>query len=113
MTKKKEKTCYLIHYRDPQDGQHQSIKACKITDSPLGLSFIAISEFIFETEGILVNPDEEAKKLRFEDTKTFHLSIYSVLSVSEVGAHKKSLHFKNDKAKLLTLNTDYPAPTNN
>lgn len=113
MTKKKEKTCFLIHYRDPQDGHHQSIKARKISDSPLGLSFIAISDFVFESNSILVNPEEEAKKLRFEDIRTYHLSIYSILSVSEVGDHKKSLSFKNDKANLLTLNNDYPGPSGN
>jgi len=106
MAKKTEKTFFLIHYRDPRDGLHQSIKAKKIKDSSLGLSFVAISDFIFDTNSILVNPDEEAKKVEFEKVKILHLSIYSILSVSEVGEHSKNLSFKNDKATLLHLNND-------
>lgn len=103
MSKKSDPTYYLIHYRDPRDGNHQSIKAKKIKDSSLGLSFVCISEFVFDESGILVNPDEEAKKLEFEDVKSLHLSIYSILSVAEVGAHKKNLSFKKDKSNLLVL----------
>ena len=113
MAKAKQKTYYVIHYRDPKDGNHQSIKARKISDSSLGLSFISISDFVFETNSVLVNPDEEAKKLNFENVKTFHLSIYSVLSVSEVGEHKDPLKFKNDKSNLLVLNNEQSgAPSN-
>ncbi len=110
MAKKDESTYYLIHYRDPRDGEHASIKAKKIKDSSLGLSFIAISEFVFEESTVLVNPDEEAKKLAFENVKTFHLSIYSILSISELGEHKKGLQFKQDKSNLLVLSSD-PAGT--
>lgn len=97
------KTCYLIKYRDPSDGKIIELKAKKIEDSSLGLSFVAISEFIFETHSVLVNPEEESKKKSLENTKTLHLSIYSILSVSEVGEHTPKLEFKNDKAQLLVL----------
>ena len=99
----KEKTYYQIHYRDPKDGEHQSLKARKISDSSLGLSFISISDFVFDKQGILVNPEEEAQKLRFENVKTFHLSIYSVLSISEIGEHENTLEFKNDRSNLFVL----------
>ena len=113
MPKKNEKTFYLVHYRDPSDGTHQSIRARTIKDSSLGLSFVAISEFVFEENSILVNPDEEAKKLEFEAVKTLHLSIYSILSISEVGEHKKNLSFKNDKSNLLVLTNDPAGPPKN
>lgn len=103
MAKKKQNTYFLVHFRDPQDGTHQSIKAKKIADSSLGLSFICLSDFIFDTSSILVNPDEEAKKLQFENVKNYHLSIYSVLSISEVGEHEKPLNFEADKSNLLVL----------
>ena len=106
MAKTTEKTFYLVHYKDPQTGANQSIKARSITDSSLGLSFICLADFVFEDHGILVNPDEEAKKLAFEDIKALHLSIYSIQSVAEVGAHKNNLSFKNDKSNLFVLNTD-------
>ncbi len=106
MSKKSEETYYLIHYRDPRSGDHQSIKAKSIKDSSLGLSFVSISDFVFEEDGLLVNPDEEAKKVQFENIKTLHLSIYSILSVSEIGAHQKKLSFKNDKSNLFVLAND-------
>lgn len=106
MAKKTENTFYQIHYRDPRDGRHQSIKAKKIKDSSLGLSFISISDFVFDDDSPIVNPDEEAKKLEFEHVKTLHLSIYSILSVTEVGEHKKGLSFKKDKSNLLVLTND-------
>ena len=106
----KEKTYFLVHYRDPTDGKPISIKARKITDSSLGISFIAISDFFFEASGILVNPEEESKKLEFEHVKTLHLSLYSILSITEVGEHHNSLQFKHDKAKLLVLNSEHHEP---
>lgn len=110
-TKSKEKTFFLVSYRDPKDGNAVSIKAKKIEDSPLGLSFVSISDFLFDTNSILVNPDEEAKKLEFEKVKTLHLSIYSILSITELGEHERPLSFKNDKSNLLVLNQEQPGNT--
>lgn len=112
MPKKDDKTCFLIDYRDPKDGASVSVKARKVEDSSLGLSFVAISDFVFETNSILVNPEEESKKLKFENIETLHLSIYSILSIAEIGENNK-LEFKNDKSNLLVLQTNPPgAPTN-
>ena len=103
MPKKKDKTLYLIQYREPKDGSYQSIKAQKIQDSPLGLSFIAISDFVFDSSPIVINPNEEAKKLEFEKVKTLHLSIYSIQSICEMGDRGNSLSFKNDKSQIFIL----------
>ena len=113
MPKKDESTCFLIDYRDPKDGLAVSVKAKKVEDSSLGLSFVAISDFVFDTNSILVNPEEESKKLKFENIKTLHLSIYSILSIAEIGKDHKGLEFKNDKSNLLVLKTEQPgAPSN-
>ena len=78
-----------------------------------GISFVAISDFIFDTNSILVNPEEESKKLKFENIETLHLSIYSILSIAEIGENNKGLEFKKDKSNLLVLRSDQPgAPTN-
>ncbi|MCB0378741.1 MAG: DUF1820 family protein [Bdellovibrionales bacterium] len=106
-------TCYYINYRDPKDASLVTLKAKTIEDSSLGLSFVAISDFVFETDSILVNPEEEAKKLQFEDVKTLHLSIYSIVSIAEVGEHKKKLEFKNDKSNLFVLKSDPAGAPNN
>ncbi|MCJ8275881.1 MAG: DUF1820 family protein [Bdellovibrionales bacterium] len=113
MSKKDDKSCFLIDYRDPKDGLAVSVKARKVEDSTLGISFVAISDFVFDTDSILVNPEEEAKKLKFENIETLHLSIYSILSIAEIGENNKGLEFKNDKSNLLVLKSDHPgAPTN-
>lgn len=109
MTKKESSTCFLINYRDPKDGLATSVKAKKVEDSSLGLSFVAISDFVFETNSILVNPEEESKKLQFEKVETLHLSIYSILSIAEMGENNKGLEFKHDKSNLLVLNNETPA----
>ena len=49
-------TYYLVTYRDPKDGQIISLKVKKVTDSSLGLSFIALSDFMFESDMLVVNP---------------------------------------------------------
>ena len=96
-------TYYLVTYRDPKDGQTVSLKAKKVTDSSLGLSFIALSEFIFESDMLVVNPAEEDLKKRFSSVKTIHLSIYSVLSIEEIGLEQKDLSFEKDKSNLVVF----------
>ena len=103
---KKDKTCFLVTYRDPTDHGIVTLKSKTIRDSSLGLSFVALSDFIFETSSVIVDPEEEAKKLRFENIKVLHLSIYSIMSIAEVGDHPQKLEFKNDRSNLLVLRTE-------
>ena len=93
---------FVISYRDPEDGKVVSLNAETIRDSSLGLSFIAISDFVFE-KSLVANPTQEKLKRRFENTKTLHISIYSVVSIEEVGRTHKGLKFKNDKSNLVVL----------
>jgi hypothetical protein len=51
----------------------------------------------------VVNPQEEDMKRRFADVKTLQLSIYTVLSIEEIGAQHTGLRFKKDKSNLLVL----------
>ena len=102
-TTKKPETFYLVSFRDPRDGQIRSIKAKTIRDSTLGLSFVSISEFLFETGSLVVNPAEEYQKQRFENVKSFHLSIYSIISIEEIGMEHSGLNFKKDKSNLVAL----------
>jgi hypothetical protein len=108
---KKEPSCYIVTYRDQKDAIIVSLKVRTIEDSSLGLGFIALSGFIFEQDSILVHPDEEAKKKKFENVKTLHLSIYSIISVTEVGLDVPKLAFKNDKSNLLMMQNSTPAST--
>jgi hypothetical protein len=100
---KKEKTHFVVTYRDPVQDKNVSMRVEKVSDSSLGLSFIQLSGFIFETSNIVVNPDEEALAKRFENTKSLHLSIYSILSIEEVGLAHRGLAFESDKSNLVVL----------
>lgn len=101
-----ERTYFLVHYRDPKEGQIIELKAKKIEDSSLGLGFVRISEFLFETNTLLVKPSEEQLKKRFENVKSLHVSIYSIVSVEELGMEHDGLKFKKDRSNLLALPTD-------
>jgi hypothetical protein len=110
MAQKKQETFYVISYREPKDGKVLTLKAKTVTDSTLGLSFVAISDFIFNTTSVVINPEEEDKKRHFEDVKTLHLSIYSIMSIEEVGPEHKGLKFKKDKSNLVVLSGEQSLP---
>ena len=110
MAQKKQETFFIISYREPKDGKVLTLKANTVTDSSLGLSFVAISEFIFNTTSVVINPEEEDMKKHFEDVKTLHLSIYSIISIEEVGPEHKGLKFKKDKSNLVVLSGEQNLP---
>lgn len=110
MVGKKEETFYLITYRNAGDTKVLTLKARTVADSSLGLSFVAISGFLFDTTSIVINPEEEDQRRRFEGVKTLHLSIYHIISIEEVGLAHKGLKFKKDKSHLVVLTTDQPPP---
>ena len=105
MVKNKADNCFVVTYRDPKDGQVISLKAKDIRDSSLGLSFVAISDFVFDTKALVITPEEESLKKRLENVKSLHLSIYTILSIAEIGLNHKGLAFKKDKSNLLVLPT--------
>jgi hypothetical protein len=102
---RKEDTYYVISYRDPKDTKVKSLNARTIEDSNLGLSFVAVSDFLFK-ESVIIDPSEEDLKDRFADTKRLHLSIYTILSIEEKGDAHEGLTFKHDKANLVVLPSD-------
>ena len=111
MARKKEETMYLITYRNAKDAKVVTLKAKTVTDSSLGLSFVAISDFLFDTKSVVINPEEEDQKRQFEGVKTLPLSIYSIVSIEEVGEEHKGLKFKKDKSNLVVLTLEQPQPS--
>lgn len=115
VAKKESKNYFLIHYRDPKDGSIIGLKARRIEDSTLGLSFVRISEFFFDTNSVVVQPTEVQLEQRFEKVKSLHLSIYSIVSVEEIadgstdGKHP-GLKFKKTKSNLIAFPSDTPSP---
>lgn len=110
MAEKNRETYFIITYRDPRSGKVMTLKARAVTDSSLGLSFVAVSDFIFDTRSRVINPEEEDQKRHFEGVKSLHLSIYSIISIEEVGLEHKGLSFKKDKSNLVVLSSDQTAP---
>jgi len=110
MSNNARETFYLITYREPKDGQIVTLKSRRVADSSLGLSFIALSDFIFDTDSLVVNPAEEDLKKRFAAVKTLHLSIYTVLSIEEVGTEHKGLTFEKDRSNLVVFPTTPRSP---
>ncbi len=106
---KKSDSCYIMTYRDPRDGSIVELKARTIRDSTLGLSFVSISDFVFETSSVVVNPVDEQMQKRFENVRSLHLSIYTIISIEEVGLKHKGLSFKQDRSNLVALPTSSPA----
>ena len=94
-------TCYRITYRDLAEGTVRTLRARAISDSGLGLSFICISEFVFEQYSRLVNPKDEALAEQFKDVKSLHLSMHTIVCIEELGHQNKGLQLEHDRSRLL------------
>ncbi|MEQ1878141.1 MAG: DUF1820 family protein [Bdellovibrionia bacterium] len=110
MAVKNDESYYIINFRDPKDAKVTSLKARTIADSRLGLSFISVSDFVFTESALVADPTEEANKKRYASTKSLHLSIYSVLSIEEMGKANKGLKFKKSKSNVFLLASQSPVP---
>lgn len=99
----KEETFFLVNFRDPKEGKNMAIKVRKIEDSSLGLGFIKISDFIFDTQSRVVQPSEEQAQKRFENVKSLHLSIYNIISIEELGLQHVGLKFRKDRSNLIAF----------
>ncbi len=81
-----------------------SLKARTITDSNLGLGFIRVSDFIFNSSsGIVLDPTGDALRARYEHTKSLHLGLHQILCVEEVGHEHPGLELSSDRSNLLNL----------
>src|SRR4051812_12860689 len=101
MAQKEKDSHYVVHYRDPKTGEILQLKAQSIHDSTLGLGFVCVSEFLFDSGGLVIKPAEEQLQKRLEFVRSLHLSIYSIVSIEEVG--DKKLSFQKDRSNLLVL----------
>ncbi len=100
------RTWFVVTFKDPKDGSVQTVRCRRVSDSSLGLSFVALGDFVWEGGGTIVLPAEESLRKRLEHVKTLHLSLYAVLSVEEVAeseAEPPRLVFEHDRSKVLVL----------
>ena len=96
-------THYVVTYRDSVKDETVTLRARAVHDSPLGLSFLAISDFVFDTNARVIDPSEEALRDRLRDVRTLHLSIYRVLAVLEVGVDHTGLQLTHDRSNLVVF----------
>lgn len=96
-------TWYAVTFREPHESKVTTIKARSVEDSQLGLGFVCFSDFVFETNKVVLNPAEEALQSRYAHVKRIHLPIYAVLSVEEVGEENEGLSLESDRSKLIVL----------
>lgn len=95
---------YILTYHDPQDEEITSLQAKTIGDSNLGMSFICVSDFMLDDiSATVIDPKLEKLRVRFEKTKSLHLSIYNIISIEEIGMEHTGLIFQRDKANLLVI----------
>ena len=102
---------FIVTYRDAKEDKVVECKARTIVDSSLGLSFISISDFVFiNKDSVVVDPNEEYLQKRLKNVRSFHLSIYSIISVEEVGFEQSALKLSKDRSNILVLNGDSNSP---
>ena len=101
---RKPRTYFVITWRDPNnEGKVSTLKAKRIEDSELGPTFVCLSDYVFDTGGLVIDPEQEDLQRRFDDTKRLHLSIYNVLSVEERGRRNKGLQFDQERSSVVFL----------
>lgn len=113
MNPKSKTDHYVVHYKDPENPTKKTItlRCRKIHDSPLGLSFVCLSDFIFDTSGVVVNHIEEELRQRYEHVRSLHISIYTIVSIEEHGHDSPNLRFEKDRSNLVMLNqSDFNSP---
>ena len=101
---RKPRTFFVINWRDQsREGEVRTLKARRIEDSDLGPTFVCLSDFVFDTGGLVIDPEEEDLKSRFADTKRLHLSIYSVLSIEERGRRHPGLQLEQERSSVVFM----------
>jgi hypothetical protein len=79
-----------------------TLKVRTVADSELGPGFICLSDFVWDRSR-LANPVEEAAKARFADTRRLHLSVFTILSIAEIGSDHPGLELGNDRSNLVVF----------
>ena len=96
---------YVVTYRNPDKADDNVVvRVRSISDSQLGPTFVSLSEFVFSSSNSgLINPQDEYAKKRFTNTKTLHLSIYSILTIEEVGGGNAGLSLASKEGQILNF----------
>lgn len=92
---------YRVTFRSPDDQTVTTLRCREVSDSPLGLGFVCLSDFDFEQASAIVNPAAERMQQRFAETQRLHLHIHSVLAVEELT--ERTLALAGDRSNLVVF----------
>ena len=99
----KPRSHYVVTYRDPAGGKTLGLKVRKVEDSELGPTFVALSEFLFESTSPIIDPALEDLRKRYEHTRKLHLSLYHIVSIEEVGRRNPGLDLSAERSNVIVL----------
>lgn len=99
----KEQTHFVVTYKDAKENKVLTLKAKHIKDSSLGPAFVELSEFVFDSSALILNPADEEVKEHFKDVRRLHLSIYHIITIEEVGKSNRGFKFKKEKSNVVVL----------
>jgi hypothetical protein len=94
---------YEITYKSPEDGQPTTLRARTVGDSELGVGFVCVEDFVFDTRSRLLNPAEESLKKKLEHVRRLHLNVFTIQVVAEVGLDHPGLQLAADRPNLVVL----------
>jgi hypothetical protein len=77
----------------------------QVGDSDLGPGFVCLSDFVFETGTLVLNPAEEALARRYENVRRLHVNVFSIQSIAEIGVEHPGLKLDHDRSNLVVLKT--------
>ncbi len=100
---RKEETHFVVTYRDTKADKVLSLKARHIRDSSLGPAFVELSDFLFDSSSLILDPAAEEIKEHFKDVRRLHLSIYHILTIEEIGKSNRGLGLKKEKSNVVVL----------
>jgi hypothetical protein len=99
----KPRSYYVVTHRDPTSGKPVSLRVRKVEDSELGPTFVALSDFLFESSSPIIDPALEDLKKRYENTRKLHLSLYHIVSIEEVGRSNPGLDLSPERSNVIVL----------
>lgn len=100
---RKDQSLFRVTYRDVTTDKFVVIKVRRISDSSLGPAFVEMSDFVFDADSLIVNPQEEEMKEHFSAVRRMHLAIYHIVSVEELGAGRSGLKLQRGKTNVVVL----------
>lgn len=103
MSNNSQKALFQVHYTDFYTDKTVVVKVREIQDSPLGYTFMQLSDFVFDTNSVVIKPSEEQQKKNLENTKSLHICVHNILAIEELSDVSAALHLSKENSRLFML----------